>query len=295
MKEVQNGPCACDEIRRHLDSYIGHESTPGQGQQILQHLKTCSACAAELEIRRRLRRQLKAAIERQYVPTDLQARVRERIHTRESRPWTAGWNRWARAMAASFALALLVWLNYSRTRMPALSDRPAQDAYIQKVSATLMPVLKIGLRDHLHCSIFRKYPKNPPTVAQTVNDLGPSYKDLLKLTEAAVPDHYRVIMAHQCGYAGRKYIHLTLDNNGELISLVITRKNAGESLNGIAPVLTTSGIRVYQSAAERYEVAAFDSGQYLAFVVSDLKSKINLQIAADLAPTVHDFLTKLTV
>jgi hypothetical protein len=196
-------------------------------------------------------------------------------------------------MAASSALALLVWLNYSRTRTPALSDRPAQDAYIQKISATLMPVLKIGLRDHIHCSIFRKYPKDPPTAAQMVKDLGPSYQELLELTKAAVPDRYRVIMAHQCGYAGRKYIHLTLENNGELISLVITRKNAGESLNGIAPVLSASGIPVYQSAAERYEVAAFDSGQYLAFVVSNLEGKMNLQIAADLAPTVHDFLTRI--
>jgi anti-sigma factor (TIGR02949 family) len=294
MKEVQEEECACDQIRRHLDSYISHESTPERDQQILRHVENCSACAAELQIRTRFREQLKAAVERQYVPRDLQARVIERIHDGRSRPWwTASWNRWATAVAASVALAFVVWLNYSPTRMPALSDRPAQDAYIQKVSASLMPVLKIGLRDHIHCSIFRKYPKNPPTVAQMIDELGPSYKHLVNLTKATVPDRYRVIMAHRCGYAARKYIHLTLENNGELISLVITRKNTGESLNGIAPVLSASGLPVYQSAAERYQVAAFDSGQYLAFIVSELPGKANLQIAAKLAPTVHEFLTRM--
>lgn len=52
-----------------------------------------------------------------------------------------------------------------------------------------------------------------------------------------------------------------------------------------------SGIPVYQSAAQKYEVAGFDAGQYLVFVVSDLRGTTNLQIAANLAPGVYGFLS----
>jgi hypothetical protein len=97
-------------------------------------------------------------------------------------------------------------------------------------------------------------------------------------------------MAHQCGYGGRKYVHLTLQNGPELVSLVITQKGMGESLNGLAPALTSSGLPVYQAKAQQYEVAGFEAGKYLAFVVSDLRNSTNLELAAKLAPTVHEFL-----
>jgi hypothetical protein len=263
---------------------------------VLRHPEVGSACTAELESRTRLRAQLKGAVERQYVPRDLQARVRQRIQDHASRSWWAvGWNRWAVAISAGLAICLGVWLNYPRIHMPALSDRPGEDAYIKRVSATLVPILKVGLRDHVHCSVFRKYPRNPPTLTQMANDLGPSYKELLELVKTAVPDQYRTIMAHQCGYAGRKYIHLTLQNGRELVSLVITWKHAGESLNDLAPTSTSSGLPVYQSEAQRYAVAGFDAGPYLAFVVSDLRDKANLEIAEKLAPSVHEFLTRIPV
>jgi anti-sigma factor (TIGR02949 family) len=294
MKNIQPGGSRCEEIRQHLDAYVSNESAPEASRRVLQHLENCPACAAELEVRNQMRGRLKAAVERQYVPRELRSRVRDRIGDRGSRAWwRAGWNRWAVAATASLAVAVGILLNHSSVPMPALSDRPGQDAYIQRVSASLTPVLKGGLGDHIHCSIFRKYPKNPPSVTQMVEDLGPPYKDLLELTKTAVSDRYRVIMAHQCGYAGRKYIHLTLESKGELVSLVIARKNAGESMTGLAPATSISGIPVYQAAAQRYEVAAFDAGQYLAFIVSELPGKTNLQIAANIAAPVHEFLTRL--
>jgi hypothetical protein len=118
------------------------------------------------------------------------------------------------------------------------------------------------------------------------------------VVRAAVPDGYRMIMAHQCGYAGRKFVHLTFvhltrENNGELLSLVIARKNAGESMDGLKASAEPSGIPIYQAAAGRYEVAGFDAGNFTAYVVSDLKSKTNLQIAGNMAPGMREFLTKI--
>jgi hypothetical protein len=171
-------------------------------------------------------------------------------------------------------------------------DRPGQDAYFRKVSTKLAAILKVGLGDHIHCSVFRKYPQNPPPVEKMESDLGPSYKGLLPVVRAAVPEGYRVIMGHQCGYAGRRFIHLTLKKGDDLLSLVIARRQPGETVAGLSPAGGPAGLPIYQSAADRYQVAGFEAGDFLAYVVSDLKRKSNLQIAAAVAPGVREFLMK---
>jgi hypothetical protein len=99
-------------------------------------------------------------------------------------------------------------------------------------------------------------------------------------------------MAHQCSYAGRKFVHLTFEKNGGLLSLVVARKQTGESLDGLSPAGGASGVRIYQSAAGRYQVAGFEAGNFFAYVVSELRNKENLQIAANVAPAVREFLMK---
>jgi len=73
---------------------------------------------------------------------------------------------------------------------------------------------------------------------------------------------------------------------------VIARKERGESMEALTPSPGTSGVKVYQ-AAQSYEISGFETAQYLAFVVSDLNAKNNLQVASNLAPSVHSFLAKL--
>ena len=291
MNRIQFGEGACEKTRKYLDSYISNELLVETNHEVLRHIENCPSCASEAEARVQLRTRLKAAVNAQSVPPELQARIREKIRNSRSKRWfSAGWGVWALATAAGLAICAGVWWNYSPEKMPALADRPAQNIYIQKVSASLAAVLKVGLGDHIHCSVFRKYPKDPPAVEKMETDLGPSYKGLLPVVRAAVPDGYRVIMAHQCSYAGRKFVHLTLQKGGDLLSLVIARKQPGESLNGLAPAFQSSGVPIYQSAAQRYQVAGFEAGNFLAYVVSDLRSKTNLQIAASLAPGVREFL-----
>ena len=277
------GP-VCERFRRQ----------PGPGvvdPETLHHLESCLACRQVWEARTHLRSRLKVAVERQQVPPELRARIRELLSQRQSRAqWGVAWQRWALAAAASLVACASVWLARPAMPMPSLADRPGQEAYIQRVSATVAVVLQLGLGDHIHCSVFRKYPQNPPTVAEMQEKLGPAFQGVLPLAQAAVPEGYRVIMAHHCGYAGRKYTHLTLRKGSDLISLVIARKNPGESLHGLSPALSPSGIPVYQSAAQRYAVAGFEAGGYFAFVVSELRGKTNLQIAANLAPTLYGFL-----
>jgi hypothetical protein len=120
--------------------------------------------------------------------------------------------------------------------------------------------------------------------------LGSTWKGILTAVKSRVPAGYRVILAHQCGYAGRHFVHLTLENNGRLMSVVIARKQNGETMAGLKQSAQPSGIPVYQAAAQRYEVAGFETADYLAFVISDQGGSHNLQIASALVPGLHEFL-----
>jgi hypothetical protein len=292
MKLVQFGNSACARIRRYMDSYINNELLVETNHEVLRHLESCQSCASEVETRSRIKNRLKAAVQNQGVPVDLEARVREALRS-ESQEAGLGWARWAGAAAAVVVIAGGTWLTaprWTRPALPDLADRRGQDVFIQKVSESLAAVLKVGLGDHIHCSIFRKYPKNPPSVEEMAEKLGPAYQDLVPLVKSRVPEEYRIILAHQCGYQGRRFVHLTLSNGSNLLSLVITRKQAGETLQGLAASRQPSGVTIYQATARNYDVAGFETGQFLAYVVSDLGAKRNLEIAANLAPSVHHFL-----
>jgi len=291
MNRIQFGEGGCEKARRYLDSYISNELLVETNHEVMRHVENCAACTAELDARMRLHTRLKAVVNAQPVPPELAVRIRQRIGESRPRLWApqlrAGL---APAMTAVLVLTLGLWWSLSRERMPALADRPGQAAYIERASRTLAAVLKVGLADHIHCAVFRKYPKTPPAVETMESELGPTYRGLLAVVRAAVPQDYRVVMAHRCAYAGRKYVHVTFEEGGELLSLVVAPKEQGESMDGLPVASQASGVPIYQAAAGHYNVAGFDAGNFLAYVVSDRKSKTNLQVATMLAPGVHAFL-----
>ncbi len=294
MNIIPFGDSACERTRRYLDSYINNELLAETHNDVLRHLETCSTCSAEFEARSRLKVRLKSAVESQSVPADLQLRIREEIHQYGStRASSAGWHRWAAVAAAVLLVSVGTWVARGRRSGNIYSDGPVQDAFIQKISQTVSLVLRVGLRDHVHCAVLSGIPKHPPTLEEVTKDMGPTYKGLVPLVKASIPADYRIVMGHQCDYGGRTFVHLTMKSGTNLMSLVITRKEHGESMETLAPTLRTSGVPVYQAAAQSYEIAGFETEQYLAFVISDLNANNNLQVASNLAPSVHSFLAKL--
>jgi len=298
MNRVQFGQGACEKTQRYLDAYISNELLVETNHEVLRHLETCTTCNAELEARTRLRSRLKTAVQSQAVPPELPALVRERIRNHQSSTWsflpsfTSANMRWAMSAAAALVLSAGLWMTYPRPlAMPAVTDRPAQLSYIQKISASVVGVFRSGLGDHIHCAVFRKYPVNPPTVQEMEQKLGPEYQGLLPLVEPAVPAGYRVVIAHQCSFGGRHFVHLTMRKGNDVISLVVARKENGETLAGLSPARDAHGVPVYRTSVDNYQIAGFESERYLAFVVSSQSSRQNLEIAAALAPNVRRLLS----
>src|SRR5262249_21366706 len=153
-------------------------------------------------------------------------------------------------------------------------------------------LLRVGLRDHVHCTVFRKFPKNPPSFAEMAQKLGPEYEGLLPLVQGKLPGDFRIIMAHQCAYKGRKFVHMALRNDSKLLSLVIAFKQDGETFTkeSLAPVLSDAGIPMFTAGAQRFEIAGFESDKHLVYVVSDMSPSRNMEILTALAPGVRDLL-----
>lgn len=292
MNRVSFGESACERTRKYLDSYISSELLVETNHDVLRHLEGCVSCSAEAATRQQLRDRLKVAAKAQAVPPELPALVRERLAVEQSRKSSA-WFRMRWPMAAAAALGALLYVGYHPEHLPAIGDRPAQNAYIQKISATMATVLRVGLGDHLHCSVFRKKESTVPTVAEMEKELGPEYKGLLPAIRAAAPEHYQLTGAHHCSYLNRHFVHLTLEKDASIISLVIARKQDGESLANLTPAIA-NGTPIYQSTAGHYQVAAFDAGNFLAYVVSDTNRQSNLQVASTAAPAIREVLSKVS-
>jgi hypothetical protein len=294
MKVIDFGQSGCEKVRRYMDSYISNELLVESNLKVLRHLEQCSECSKELETRMRIRTSMKAAARREGAPPGLEQKIRRNI--RESSPARFspfGFSlRWMSAVAALLVISIAGWIALRNRRWPSPQE---QDAYIGKTSAHLAEILQVGLRDHIHCAVFRKYPKDPPPLAEMARELGPQYAGLVPLVKVKVPDEFRVIMGHRCSFRGRHYVHLVLRSPSALLSLVITKKNPSESFADfdLAPVLQAAGVPVYRAGAHRFQIASFEAPSYLAFVMSDLPQESNLQLAAALAPDVQRFLSSL--
>ena len=260
----------CEEVREYLDSYLSKELPAGTSREVLQHVEGCPQCAAELAARARVRNALQAAVHATSVPDGLEARVQRAVRAQRSRT-RAGLYTIAVAAAAMICLAIV---NLSRTK------GGPEEAILRKTSGRLAAVFNVGLRDHLQCAVFRKYSRRPESAAQMASDLGPEFAGLAPLVRAKLPSDVRILQAHHCTAGGRQYVHFIMADGDKVVSLILTRKQPGESLAG----------GIYQAGVDRFQVVGFESRDYLAYVVSDLDAQQNLRLAANLAPAVREYL-----
>lgn len=287
---------ACERTRERVDAYLDRELVGANRQAVRLHLEACSACTADARERAALKARVRGAVREQTPAPELEARVRAQLQAHQSPPWwnLAEWTapKWAMTALMLTVASVVAWIATPRDSFPALDDLPAQDAYIQRISARLAGVLRPGIADHIHCAIFRKLPADPPPPAAMEAALG-LYRDLLPAINAAIPKSWRVVMAHQCSYLGRHYVHVIMSDGGQPISLVIARKQDGESFEGMRPSITAGAVPVFQDETAVYRVAGFETREYLTFLVSAPENTQNLDTVAKLVPGVSAVLARI--
>ena len=230
---------------------------------------------------------LRAAVKSVAVPPFLEARIRHSLRTEKpGRRWLPRLIPAAAAVAVFAGFAVAYQLGHLRLTVSS------QESYIGSVSTRIATLMRVGLGDHIHCAVFRKYPKNPPTTQDFIDKMNPQYAGLIPIVRSQVPDSYRMMLAHQCSYHRRKFVHLSLMNDSNMLSLVITRKGDGESFNteDMLPALVQAGIPMYQSSVQRFQISAFETRDYLIYFISDLPKQQNTELMLALGTKVKDFL-----
>jgi hypothetical protein len=238
-----------------------------------------------------MKARLKTAVASEIPSPYLEGRIRNRIRANE-RPRRFSWRMQAAPAAAALAVCLGIGIAYQLGHLRWTAN--SQDTYIASVSNRVATLMRVGLRDHIHCSIFRKYPNEAPKVEALAANLGPEYKDLLHIVRSNVPADFKAMIAHECGYKGRKFIHVSLKSDSQLLSLIIARKQDGESFqtDEMIPALQQAGIPFYRSGAQRFQIASFEATQHLVYLISDLPSSDNLRLLVAMAPRVKSILER---
>lgn len=284
MKVVEFAGKTCDRIQRLLHSYVNNELSVETTHEVLKHLESCEDCTAELQQLSRLRTLVQGAVRAQTASPVMRERIREHLDRGVARPAVSlrGWSFAAASVALTLIAGTLVYRgSFRETPLP---DDAAQDRFSASVEAQLVPVIQTGMRDHIHCALFRKYPPTPISNEQMVADMGP-FSPLISLIRAKVPVRYRIEQAHRCTVKGRRYVHLIFRDNTALISVIMAEKRDGEA---ISESLTAAH-------AGKFQAAAFESGKYVAWIISDLSAGANLELARAVQPVITAFLAGFQV
>ena len=280
---------SCERIRKYLDAYLSNELTAESKLEVLRHLDHCQDCSEALEARRRVKEALRQAVNRQ---EGAPAVLREKI-LKSTKPVTT-WRSWSLAVAAAVVLMLGGWAVIRSLNWRATPGSPANANLNETLSERNTEILKIGLGDHVHCALHRDFSAGPRSFEQISNEMGPEFIKLAPVVKERVPQDYTLMVAHQCKFQGRAFVHLILTNQKNILSVILTKKNA-ESFDqiNVHAVLEASGVPLYQTRLQDLEVAGFETRDYLAYVVSGLPQEDNLRLASNLAPAVRNFLARL--
>lgn len=298
MTVVNFNERSCEKYRRYFDAYLDNELLVETNQDVLQHLTSCQECSRILENRARMKQMIRDAVRQEQAPLELVESVRTRLRTERRSFFAFDTARWSMVAAAVLMLAIISVGALQWGGVISLNDK---NGPLQVVSAQVQKILRVGLVDHVHCTIlfkqwqrFLSFDEMKEKTGRSA--LGPEFINLVPAVQAKLGSKYKIVNGHRCTADGRRYIHLiaTGDDNKILLSVVITEKgNESFARQDTPAVLKAAGVPIYRDRQGVLEMAGFESERYLAYVISNLDRDDNLKIASDLAPIVYGHLRAL--
>lgn len=292
MKQTTTTQQDCGPVIEKMDDYLDHDFRSGAGDEFTGHIGQCHSCREELAARIALGDRLRSAVRGIEVSPDLRQRISQSLD-RPLMPVSRAWPRWAMAVAAALALTIGGAVSYQlgQLRITAAS----REGYLARISSQVSGIMRVGLGDHVHCAVFRKYPTQPQPPEIIAADMGPEYLGLVDIVRQHIPADQKIVMAHSCSYHNRKFVHISFVDGQHLASVVIALRRPGENFasSELAPALSAQGLPVYQSKVQRFQIDAFQTNRYLVYLVSDFPDYLNNRVIAQLAQPIQQFLMHL--
>ena len=245
----------CREVRDLANAFIANELLVETNQEILGHLESCPDCRAEIAARRALRSRLKTAFAG---APDLAPREQwlDEVSTRlqganrpTGRSWTPG---------AWLAIAATVLLAVGAGLFTVAGSRGA---------TALLALARSAVGDHRNCAVRFNLAKKPIPLAQAASQYDPIYQ-VFEATPArtvtARNGTIEVVDRHSCVFEGRRFAHVVMKYQGELVSLLVTE--AGSSSLTRLPAPGETGLAL--TPGDGYHVLYQQGQGHAVFVVS---------------------------
>ena len=248
---------SCKTVRKLLDAYASNELLVETTADVVAHLESCSSSAAALDTLDRDRTAVKNAVIRETPPPGLESRIRSGILRESPQRAQKMWVVAAVILLSVFLGGFGIW--NSRKQVEGAAD--------------IQNILRMGLEARDRCP-----------VQPGIDALG-DYDGITEVIGDEMPSRYGIASAHRCMLDGRLFVQVVLEDSKSRVSFVMTEKR-GERLStssSAAHALDAEGVPVYSATIGEQQIAAFETRNQLAFLVSDLPRDMNLQLASTIA------------
>jgi hypothetical protein len=271
----------CRKFKDSIDSYLCSELLVETNLEMLRHAEHCPACRTELNGRRQLRLQMQRIGTQQNMSEAGHERLRMRL--REEGALNSGkldWLNWFRrpmtsrflltTTASLLCLVFMAWY-FNRKTVPLVS------------AATLSPlVVKQAVEEHELCAHFYATSPEPAGMAPSAVEYDAAYAGLdriAKMRAAGLQLH----AAHKCSLVGRNFAHLLFSRDTDLISFLVTERDAEAMLAGKVPNDDGQGAGLEQIVQAGCAIHAYQSPRHIVLTVSKLSAAENKKLAEEVA------------
>lgn len=268
----------CRDFREIADSYLSDELLVETNHDVIRHLEACADCRRELTARRELRSKLREAF--QHAPNlqpadEFAGRLKAQLqHVALTRSRFSVVRAAYVALAASVVIAAAIGFRALYQRWDSQNDNA------DFVSAALS---ESAIGDHRDCALNHRLAERPIDLDEAGRNYDPVYIDLVRAVTSGgtLPAGVQLVDKHSCVFKGRRFGHVILKYQGELVSVLVTRIDAQDrnTAAAAAEAITTA-------ESEGYRLAYFETGQHAVYVISDLSEVENRSIAQAIAPAV---------
>jgi len=282
----------CRKFRDVIDSYLCGELLVETNHEMLRHSEQCPACRAEMAARRNLRAALKRGGTQVCLSEEAKEKLRRRLREEAGRSLNAQSTndsllrgiflpRLPLALAASVLLTIGFIYSSFRTSPPQV--------YAAELSESVM---KEAAREHSVCTFHYKDSPEPEAMKPSAVEFNPIFAGLDQVAKRHARG-MKLRLAHFCNLVGRNFVHLGFTQGDEMVSLLVTERDAKAMKNGVVP--TDDGLRAGLQGAlhGEYRVAAYQTAKHVVLVVSELSEAENEDLAESLAAPVSTHLRHL--
>ena len=249
----------CSEVRQLAEAFVSEQLLVETTQAIVAHLERCPACRAEVAGLRRLRAAGRSAFTnapdlapRPEFLSTLTARLQTEATRQQPRPWT-GW------LAIAAGLILVAGLGFGVREWSLLN---------------LSKLLHAAVGDHRFCALDFKLAEEPITLEEAARRFDAVNRRLESIepsTTILSGGPLRILERHSCVFEGRRFAHIVLGYQGQVVSLLVTTDERVWAMPASFPV--TDG----------FHATVLRGSRHVAFVVSALGDDAVHEVAAAMA------------